>query len=222
MNTIHSQSSAAIRVVIADDHTLVREGIRERLNQEEDIQVVGDAARGEEALNLAESLLPDILLLDMEMPGLSGPEVARRLKSRRAGVRILALSAYDDADYVEELLASGAAGYLTKDETLTTIVAAVRGIADGDEGWLSRSVAARMMRIRRDGGTAEDAAHPLSDREVEVLRTVAKGLTNQQAAAHLFISENTVRNHLANIYNKLDVHNRAEAAAWAWKNGLID
>lgn len=221
MSTPTRDTPAVIRVLIADDHTLVREGIRDRLNQEDDIEVVGDVAEGTTALKLATSLNPDVLLLDMEMPGMSGPKVARQLRTDGVPVRIIALSAYDDADYVQELLASGAAGYLTKDEALTTIVAAVRGVARGDDGWLSRTVAARVMHLQRAAPLSETPAHDLSDREVEVVRVVARGLSNQQVADHLFISENTVRNHLANVYMKLGLHNRAETVAWAWKNGIV-
>ena len=213
-----------IRIVLADDHTLVREGIRERLEQLPDIEVVGEAADGQEALRLARHLAPDVLLLDMEMPGLTGPEIAQRLHKAGAPIRVLALSAYDDTDYIAELLASGAAGYLTKEEALSTIVEAVRGVARGEEGWLSRSVAAKVMHLqRRPRSDAEDIdVHRLSRREVEVLRCVAQGRTNQDIAALLFISENTVRNHLANIYDKLAVHNRAEAVTWAWQQGLLE
>lgn len=221
MRSQETTRPVVIRVLIADDHTLVREGIRDRLNQEDDIEVVGDVSEGDAALKLAFSLRPDVLMLDMEMPGLSGPEVARRLSTLEEPVRILALSAYDDAEYVQELLASGAAGYLTKDETLTTIVAAVRGIGRGEDGWLSRGVAARLMHLQRENPTPDGLPHDLSDREVEVVRAVARGLTNMQIAEHLFISENTVRNHLANVYAKLGVHNRAETVAWAWKTGVV-
>ncbi len=214
----------SIRVMLADDHTLVREGIRERLDQLPDIEVVGEAADGREALRLAQHLTPDVLLLDMQMPGLTGPEIAQRLRDAGSDIRVLALSAYDDTDYIAELLACGASGYLTKEEALSTIVEAVRGVARGEEGWLSRTVAAKVMHLQRQSQHPEDedlGVHHLSEREVEVLRCVAQGHTNQAIAALLFISENTVRNHLANIYAKLGVHNRAEAVTWAWQQGLF-
>ena len=135
------------RVLLADDHAVVREGIRDRLIAD-GLDVVGEAANGEDALRLALALLPDVLVLDMEMPLLSGVDVARRLRDAGVPVRVLVLSAYDDDSYIAEVLASGAAGYLTKEESLNTIVAAVRGVARGESGWLSRSVAARMMQLR--------------------------------------------------------------------------
>lgn len=212
-----------IRIVLADDHTLVREGLRERLTHQADMEVVGEAADGWEALRLAETLVPDVLLLDMEMPGLTGPEVAQRLHEATLPVHVLALSAYDDTDYVSELLECGAAGYLTKEEALATIVEAVRSVALGEEGWLSRSVAAKVMQLQRRETTGNAASAPLlSEREIEVLQQVAQGHTNQEIATLLFISENTVRNHLANIYAKLEVHNRAEAVTWAWQHNLLD
>lgn len=212
-----------IRVLLADDHTIVREGIRERLEQMADIEVVGEAADGSEALRLAQTLHPDVLLLDMEMPGLRGPEVAHRLCEAGSPIRVLALSAYDDTDYIAELLSYGAAGYLTKEEALATIVEAVRGVAHGQDGWLSRSVAAKLMRLQSGQGAPPIApeAPALSERELEVLRGVAQGRTNHEIAESLFISGNTVRNHLANIYAKLEVHNRAGAVAWAWQQGLL-
>ncbi len=211
-----------VRIVLADDHRVVRDGVRDRLLQEPDFDVVGEAANGAEALSVVARERPDVLVLDIEMPGLSGIEVARALDGTEGAPRILVLSAYDDADHVAELLDAGAAGYLTKDESLRTIVDAVRGVAGGEDGWLSRSVAARVLALRR-GDEAPTDARPggLTAREAEVLRLVAEGKTNAQAAADLFLSEHTIRNHLANVYGKLNVGNRAEATTWAWKNGLL-
>lgn len=217
-----THASLPIRVLLADDHTLVREGIRERLSRAEDIEVVGEAADGHAALSMTLRLQPDVLLLDMEMPGLTGVEVAQHVAQKELSVRVLALSAYDEEAYIAELLESGAAGYLTKEEPLRTIEEAIRGVAAGQDGWLSRSVAAKVMRLRqRHARPARGVQHPLSGREKEVLVEVAKGLTNQQVAQTLFVSENTVRNHLANIYGKLAVRNRAEAVAWALQEGVF-
>jgi DNA-binding NarL/FixJ family response regulator len=132
------------RIVVADDHAVVRAGIRSILQQSLDIEMVGEAGNGMEALRLVEELSPDVLVLDMEMPGMGGVDVARRLKAARSPVRILALSAYDDEQYVYGLLTSGAAGYLLKEEAPTTLIDAVRGISSGARGWISTRVAARM------------------------------------------------------------------------------
>jgi DNA-binding NarL/FixJ family response regulator len=136
-----------IRVALADDHQVVRIGVRSMLEKALDIVVVGEASDGAEALRLVAELAPDILLLDVEMPGMSGVEVARRLQASGSPVRVLALSAYDDAQYIAGLLASGAAGYLTKDEAIELIVDAVRGVARGERGWLS-------TRVRSSAGKA--------------------------------------------------------------------
>lgn len=209
--------SSTIRVVLIDDHPVVRSGIRNMLEEASDIVVEGEAGDGKEALRLVEELSPDVLLLDMEMPGLSGVDVAKRLQEKGASVKVLALSAHDDEHYIRSLLSNGAAGYLTKEEAMDKIVDAVRGIASGEEGWLSRRAAASMAAwTRSDEPTRED----LTDREVEVLQLVSKGWTSARVANELDISERTVRFHLSNVYGKLGVNSRAEAIAWAIKKGL--
>ncbi len=206
-----------IRVVLADDHPLFRAGVRTLLERAGGVEVVAEAADGVEALALIREHSPDVLVLDMEMPGMTGVEAARRLRATGIEVRILVLSAYDDDEYVAELLANGADGYLTKDEAPERIVAAVRGVAQGRDGWLSDGVAEKARRRR----AAEPAAQPLSPREREVLRLIADGLDNGAIAEGLFISESTVKNHVTNIYAKLGVRSRAEAVAWAWRSGLM-
>ena len=211
-----------IRIVLADDHPSLRAGIRARLEKEKDLEVVGEAGTGKEALRLVMERKPLVLVLDMQMPDLSGVEVARRLKEAGAPVRLLALSAHDNAEYVEEVLHSGASGYLLKQEPLETIVSAVRGVANGEEGWLSRELVAILLKHRESrDGVDDDPAGALSEREREVLLHLAKGKTNQQIADELFISESTVKKHVNNIYFKLDVSTRAEAVAWAWRHELV-
>jgi DNA-binding NarL/FixJ family response regulator len=206
-----------LRVVLTDDHPVVRSGIRSLLERAPDIVVVGEANNGYEALTQVDELKPDVLLLDMEMPDLTGVDVARRLKEAGSPVRVLALSAYDDEQYIIELLSCGAAGYLTKEEALDTIVEAVRGVARGEEGWLSRRAAARMAAWTR---REETDRVRLTEREAEVLRLLARGWTNNLMAEELSLSERTVRFHLRNIYDKLGVNTRGEAIAWALKEGL--
>ncbi len=210
-----------IRVVLADDHPVVRSGIRNLLERAPDIVVLDEASDGEHALRLVSEHAPDVLLLDMEMPGVSGLEVARQLQASASTVRVLGLSAYDDEEYVFGLLASGAVGYLTKEEALDTICDAVRGVARGEEGWLSRRATLKLMqRKQADNRVSPAPGGSLSPRERQVLQLVADGLTNDQIAEHLGISDGTVKNHVTNIYTKLGVGARAEAVAWAWRNGL--
>jgi DNA-binding NarL/FixJ family response regulator len=205
-------TSETIKVVLIDDHPVVRSGIRTLLEKAPDILVVAEADRGEQALALLRQYEPDVLLLDMEMPGMSGLEVARAVLDAELPVKVLALSAYDDEEYIIGLLSNGAAGYLTKEEALSTIVDAVRGVARGEEGWLSRRAAARMaQRVRRDDSEIED----LTEREREVLQLLAKGWSNHQISEALTVTDRTVRFHLSNVYDKLGVSTRAEAIAWA-------
>lgn len=135
---------APIRVILADDHVVVRIGIRNLLSRSPDISVIGEASNGVEAIQLVNELTPDVLLLDMEMPELDGVEVARRLRTAKSSVKILALSAYNDKQYILSMFDQGASGYLTKDEAPEKIIEAVRGVANGEQGWMSRKVAARL------------------------------------------------------------------------------
>ncbi len=207
-----------IRVILADDHPVVRNGIRHMLEKVVDIEVLGEASTGGEALQLVQDTKPDILLLDMEMPDLNGREVAQRLQSMGSPVKILALSAYDDPVYIRELLELGAAGYLVKEEAPETIVDAVRGVAHGEQGWVSRRIAAQMVSWVR-GDEAERSQ--LTPREVDVLRLVVDGNTNQSIATSLGISEKTVEKYMDAIFTKLNVSSRVEAAVLAVRIGLV-
>lgn len=185
------------------------------LERAPDIVIVGEADRGDAVFNLVSALSPDVLLLDMEMPGKSGREVARDLQIAGSPVRVLALSAYDDEDYIMELLATGAAGYLCKEEAPETIVEAVRGVARGEEGWFSRRVTARMASAARK---QQQTPVTLTEREEEVLKYLAEGWTNNRIAVQLNVTERTVRFHLTNLYDKIGVGSRAEAVSWVMKN----
>ena len=206
-----------ISVVIADDHPVARQGACNLLSKAGDIEVVGEASNGLEVLNLVKTLSPDILLLDMEMPDLTGTEVARQLQAAKSSVRILALSAYDDREYIQGLLASGAAGYLTKGEIPQTIVNAVRGVARGEQGWVSRSVAAQMVTWSQK----ETNESVLTKRELDVLKLVVEGKTNQEIGLTLGISDKTVEKHLDGIFSKLQVRSRVEAAVLAVREALV-
>jgi len=199
-----------IRIVLADDHPILRVGIRDLLDEQSDMEVVGEAANGDEAIRLVNTLKPDVLLLDMNMPGKSGVEVAREIVKRHRSLRILALSAYDDVAYVKGLMTCGAAGYVTKEQSPQIIIEAIRAVVQGEGRWF----------VPID--SVADEAPLLSAREKEVLQYMAQGHSNHEIASMLSITDNTVRNHVSKIYAKLDVRTWREAVAWAWKHGLIE
>jgi DNA-binding NarL/FixJ family response regulator len=209
-----------IRVILADDHPVVRTGIRTLLERADDILVVAETGKGDEVFALIDQLTPDVLLLDMEMPGLSGVEVAMQLKQSGTAVRVLALSAYDDEQYIRNLLLNGAAGYLTKEEAAESIIDAVRGVARGEEGWFSRRAIAQLSALTR-----QESQYPgvkeISTRELDVLRLVAAGKTNQEIGLQLGISEKTVEKHVGALFTKMKVASRVEAAVLAVQRGLV-
>lgn len=200
----------AVRVVIADDHPVFRSGIHDLLDGADGITVVGEAECGNEAVHLTEQEQPDVLLLDMEMPGLSGPEVAEHLENRNSPARILALSSYDDQEYVQGLLDSDASGYLTKENAPDLIVEAVRAVAEGQVRWF--------VRPDRDDTPSDP---DLTEREMEILRLFARGYSNPEVAETLHIAGSTVRKHATNLYRKIGVDSAREAIAWAWQTGIM-
>ena len=201
-----------IRVMLADDHPIARAGIRKFLNKATDIDVIAEADNGTETLQLAKTLVPDVLLLDIELPGVRGLEIAKELQSINSPVKILVLSTYDDKQFIFGLLGNGAAGYLTKEEVPETIVEAVRGVARGEKGWVSRRVAAIMSAWTH---TDDISSKNLTPRELDVLKWVVKGKTNQEIGMELGISQKTVEKHLESVFSKLKVTSRVEAAVLA-------
>ena len=207
----------SIRVVIADDHNIVRKGIRELLADEADIAVVGEARNGHEAVDLALALQPDVVVMDIAMPELSGVEATRQIRAAAPGVRVLVLTAYDDDPYIYGLLDAGAAGYILKTAESREIVRAVRATAAGQSA-IDPAVAPRLIaRLTQPSGKGD----LLTERELDVLRLAARGLTNKQIGAELAISDRTVQNHLANIYAKLGVASRTEAVTAGLQRDLI-
>lgn len=200
-----------IRVLIADDHPLWRKGVRALLSAEPDIDVIAEAGDGAEALRMIRSATPDVVVLDMEMPHLGGVEVARTVQAEALGVRVLALSSYDDPSYVASLLQSGASGYITKDKPPEMVVEAVRAVARGEGRWFVMPA-----------GSERALADAFSGRQREVLTLLARGQSNAQVAEALFVSENTVRNHLTGVYTRIGVMTAREAIAWAWKSGFME
>jgi NarL family two-component system response regulator LiaR len=213
-----TQSNAMVRVVLADDHALVREGTAELLERAGGIRVVGQAADGREAVRLTEALRPDVLLLDLAMPELDGLEVARRVHQSCPSTAIVALTAHDEEAYVLAVLEAGASGYLSKASRGQQVVQAVRAAAAG-ETVLSGNVAASVTR-RALGGDAQTRA-ALTSREMDVLRAAARGIGNKQIAVELNMSARTVQTHLTRVFAKLGVGSRTEAVLVAMRQGLV-
>ncbi|MFI6602164.1 response regulator [Nonomuraea sp. NPDC050536] len=204
-----------IKLLIVDDHPVVRDGLSSMLARDPEFEVVGEAGDGAEAVQLAETLRPDVILMDLRMPGMDGVGAITELAARGNPARVLVLTTYDTDSHVVPAIEAGATGYLLKDAPRPDLLRAVRSAARG-EAVLSPAVAARLMNRVRTPGTG-----PLSQRELEVLALVAAGHTNREAATKLFITEATVKTHLLNIYAKLGVSDRAAAVAEAFTRGLL-
>ncbi len=200
----------SIRVILADDHAVVRQGIRNFLEEDPTIRVVGEANDGDEALALIAREQPDVVLLDIQMPRLNGLDAARRIRQTYPKVRVLMLTAYEDEPYIMAALQAGVSGYLLKTASSEELVRAVHAVADGETA-LSPAVAKKMVHRTLGMGSPEQTTEPLSERELEVLKLAAKGMGNRQIAAALAISDRTVQGHLANIYANLQVSTRTEA-----------
>jgi DNA-binding NarL/FixJ family response regulator len=215
--------SGPIGLLIVDDHPVVRDGLSGMFAAPE-FKVLGQAADGAEAVRLAETLRPDVILMDLRMPGMDGVAAITELASRGIPARVLVLTTYDTDSYVLPAIEAGATGYLLKDAPSAELLRAVRAAANGD-AVLAPSVAARLMsRVRTPAvpnASGAAGAEPLSAREVEILELVAAGNTNREAAARLFISEATVKTHLLHIYAKLGVSDRAAAVAEGFNRGLL-
>jgi DNA-binding NarL/FixJ family response regulator len=209
--------SATIRVIVADDHPIMRSGIANELRQHADIEVLGEAVNGDDALSLARSFHVDVLVLDVNMPGLKAVQVLRQLEEHGSSTRVLIITGQNDAEYVVTLIKAGAKGYILKDEEPGTISAAVRTVAKG-KTWLSPQVLDTVLdHTVRETETTDEPE--LSARETEVLRLLSEGQSNQEIGERLAISERTVRFHLRNIYDKLGLK-RGKAIAWAVRNRL--
>lgn len=213
------EAKKRIRIVIADDHPIVRSGIRAELSRHPDLEVVGEALNGDEALRLAQELRPDILLLDINMPGLRAIKVLQEVKREAQACRVLVLTAYGDTATILGMIQAGADGYLLKGEESSAIPEAIREILAG-ETWLSRSVSRQLVSIVRGEKNAKTGAH-LTAREEEVLRLLGEGDTNKEIAAVLSTSERTIEFHVSNILEKLGVKSRVEAVVWGKEHGLL-
>ncbi len=215
----------SIRILLVDDQALFREGLRTLLSIYDDLEIAGEAANGQEALQQAELLNPDVVLMDLRMPVLDGVSATRRLKELLPSIRVIILTTFDDDDHVFDGLRAGAVGYLLKDVSSEKLVEAIRTTARGNS-FLQPNIAAKLVaEFARLDNTAvsqeETLVEPLSNRELEILALVAEGDSNKEIAARLFIAEGTVKNHVTNILGKLGVRDRTQAALKARDMGLI-
>lgn len=220
--------SDMIRVLLVDDQSLFREGLNTLLSLSEDIDVVGEANNGQEALAQTAALRPHVVLMDLRMPVLDGAAATRQLREQFPAVRVIVLTTFDDDEHIFEGLRAGAAGYLLKDVSSEKLVEAIRITARGDS-FLQPSVTAKVIAGLTRTGTPEKAqtpnaqslAEPLSEREREILAVLSEGASNKEIAAQLFITEGTVKNHITNILGKLGVRDRTQAALKARELNLI-
>lgn len=216
----------SINVLLADDQAMVRRGLRMILEDQPDITIVGEASDGAEAVELARRLRPDVCLVDIRMPQLDGIEVTRALAGPGVAdpLRVVVVTTFDLDEYVYGALRAGALGFVLKDAGPTLLVEAVRAASTGD-ALISPSVTLRLLKTlapAKQKKSSRQPARPLSVREIEVVKAIAAGRTNQEIAAELFISLSTVKSHLSSIQSKLGVRNRVAMAAWAWENQLMD
>jgi DNA-binding NarL/FixJ family response regulator len=213
--------SEPITVLLVDDHAMVRQGVRAFLETQDDIAVVAEAASGEEAVRLATEHAPDVALMDLIMPGMDGVEATRRLTARSPRTNVVVLTSYHDDEHVFPAIRAGALSYVLKEVGPDELADTVRKAATG-EAVLHPRVAARVVRelhgARRD---EPNAFHDLSDREIEVLKLIAEGLSNAEISGRLFISEKTTKNHVSNILSKLHLADRTQAAVYAWRQGVV-
>lgn len=209
-----------VRLLLVDDHQIVRKGLRALLDTEADLQVVGEASSGAEAVELAARLRPDVILMDLVMPGMDGVEATRRILEHDPRARVLVLTSFGSDNKVFPAIKAGALGFLLKDTRPEELIEALHAAAKGESA-LDPGVARRLLREFAPEGDSEEGIELLTHREEDVMRLLARGLTNERIAAELFISEATVRTHVGNILGKLKLSNRTQAALYALRTGLI-
>lgn len=213
-----------IRVLLVDDQRLMRDGLRILLELESDLEIVGEAEHGEAAIEGYRLHSPDVVLMDIRMPGINGVEATRRIKSTWPEARILILTTFDDDEYVFEGLRAGALGYLLKDVSGGELANAIRTVAAGGaliEPSVARKVVAEFARLTPTSSTVKNLAEPLSAREIEILKVLARGYTNKEIAAHLHLAEGTVKNYVTSILSKIGARDRTQAALRAQELGLL-
>lgn len=213
-----------IRLLLADDHAVVRSGLRLLLEAQPDMVIIGEAENGADAIRRTVELKPDVVLMDIEMPGMNGIEATRRIKAESPRTAVLALTMYEDDQYFFEMLRAGAAGYVPKRAAPDELASAIRAVSRGDV-FLYPSLAGRLVQdylLRRDVEEQEPPADELTPREQEVLTLIAQGLSNGEIGEQLVISAKTVDRHRENIMRKLNLHNRVDLVKYALRKGLID
>jgi DNA-binding NarL/FixJ family response regulator len=213
-----------VRVLIADDQTLVRAGFRMILDARDDIEVVGEAEDGEEAATLAERLAPDVVLMDVRMPGIDGIEATRRIVALGSSARVIMLTTYDADEYVFAALRAGASGFMLKDVRPADLVEGIRVVARGDAllaASVTRRLLDRFVHVLPDPAAVPPDVGLLTDREVEVLTLVASALSNAEISERLFLSEATVKTHVSSVLRKLGLRDRVQAAVYAYDVGLV-
>ena len=208
-----------IRILVVDDHAVVREGLRTLIGYHPDIEVIGEAADGVEAVSQARSLQPDVILLDLVMPRMDGLEAIAKIKRENPQARILVLTSFATDDLVFPAIKAGALGYLLKDSSPQKLIRAIKEVAQGESS-LHPTIARKLIHELSQPSDLPPAEEPLTAREMEVLRLVAHGLSNQEICDQLVLSERTVRNYVSNILTKLHVANRVQAALYALREGL--
>jgi len=208
-----------INVLLVDDHSLVRQGIKQILELEKDLFVIGQANNGEEAIVQVQELKPDIVLLDINMPKLNGIHTLRRLKGIDSEIKVIMLTFYEDSEYLFEALNLGANGYILKDAESDSLIKAIRDVYHGDS-YVHPSIAASLVKGSNDRYINEKTNTKLTKREYEVLTLIAEGLNNREIANNLYISEKTVKNHVSNIFKKINVNDRTQAAIYAYKHNI--
>jgi two-component system, NarL family, response regulator LiaR len=210
-----------ITLLIVDDHIVVRQGLRTFLETQPELKVIGDTASGEEALRMVEQFVPDVALVDLVMPGMDGVEVTRRIRSISPHTQVIIFSSFYKDEHIFPAIRSGALSYLLKDARPNELVDAIHKAATG-EAVLDPKVAARIVQeMQRGGDQGINPFAELSEREMEVLRLIASGLSNQAIAEQLVISEKTVKSHVSNIFSKLHLSDRTQAAVYAWTKGIV-
>jgi DNA-binding NarL/FixJ family response regulator len=214
-------STAPVRVLIADDQNLFRSGLVHLLSEDAQVSVVAEASDGVQAVNLCQSLAPDVVLMDLKMPNMDGIEATQRIVAAQPTVRVLMLTTFEADSYVIAALRAGASGYVLKDSTPDAIVSSIVAVNQG-ERVMSGAVANRVIALVTGNSTPKEFYDGLTARELEILRLIATGAANKQIAFRLKISEKTVRNHVSNMYEKLNIYDRSQAVLYAVRKGLVE